>query len=176
MKHFYFRFLFTCIVSFKLNHAILEAVSLGKDISFIGQSLIVATCHSFDVFIKHTLSVGDYMSSFSWPHLSAWSQCPIYPKQLSWTETFLDYVIIEICMYPVINILSLMCKYWNWWCNQKCSLVNPYRQMSLVALKVLYVIWEVTHVLNMQITLYLMHGHFVSIYFIVHCTGKRQLK
>ena len=77
----------------------------------LGQLQIVTTCYSFDVFIKHTLSAEDYISSFSWPHLSAGSQCPIYHKQLSWTETSLDYVIIEICMYPVINILSLMSKY-----------------------------------------------------------------
>ena len=41
--------------------------------------------------------------------------------------------------------------------------MNPYRQVSLVAFEVLYVNLGVTLVLNMQITLYVIHRHFVSI-------------
>jgi len=42
-------------------------------------------------------------------------------------------------MYPVINVLSLMCNIETDDVTQVCSLVDPHRHMSLVAFRILYV-------------------------------------
>ena len=103
LQHLYFLYLY----SFQVKPCYFRG-------SFPLVKISVTNCDHLSFFwcVHQTYSVSRRLHKFlSWPHFI--SQCLIYHKHLSWTETFLDYVIIEICMYPVINILPLMCKYFK---------------------------------------------------------------